>query len=205
MKNVYKIFYDNASLHIVPEKEINGYKNNGFYEFTGILNASEKRIPDNFLINPAGHFIIASQNTDNTFETLKKNFKYIEAAGGLVFNEKKELLVIVRRGKYDLPKGKKEKNEHIPTTAIREVEEECGVSGLKIISPLPSTFHIYPLKNKHVLKQTFWYKMEATSQKLSPQTEEEITHTEWMPTSEIDKFKSNTFPTLLELLASVNL
>jgi ADP-ribose pyrophosphatase YjhB (NUDIX family) len=205
MDNVYKIFYENASLHIVSETEINSYKNSGFYEFKGTFKASEKIIPDNFLTNPKGHFIISAEDTDIAFNKLKKEFTYIEAAGGLVFNEQNELLTIFRRGKYDLPKGKKEKGEEMSNTAIREVEEECGVSNLKIIYPLPSTYHIYFHKNTHVLKQTYWYKMEAPNQTLNPQTEEEITEAKWIPTSELKSFKTNTFPTLIELLKSENL
>lgn len=205
MKNVYKIFYESASLHIVPESDINEYKNSGFYEFTATLDASEKIMPDNFLTKPKGHFIISAEDTDVAFKNLKKEFKYIEAAGGLVFNEQNELLIIFRRGKFDLPKGKKEKDEDIPTTAIREVEEECGVSDLKIIKQIPSTFHIYYHKKHYVLKKTYWYKMMAPNQSVSPQTEEEITAAEWLPISKINKFKVNTFLTLLELLKSEGL
>jgi ADP-ribose pyrophosphatase YjhB (NUDIX family) len=205
MKNVYKIFYDSASLHIVPESEINEYKNSGFYEFTATLNASEKIMPDNFLTEPHGHYVISSQNTNKTFENLKKKFKYIEAAGGLVFNDKNEILTIYRRNKYDLPKGKKEANEDIAATAIREVEEECGISKLKIVNPLPATYHIYFHKNKYVLKKTYWYKMTTHNQPLIPQTEEEITEAKWMSGQQLDSFRANTFPTLLELLKHENL
>lgn len=205
MKNVYKIFYENASLHIITDNEINGYKNSGFYEFKGTLNASEKIIPDNFLTNPNGHYIISSKDTTITLEKLKSQFIFIVAAGGIVFNENDEILTILRHGKHDLPKGKKEPNEDIPTTAIREVQEECGISNISIISPLPSTFHIYQHKSKYVLKQTYWYKMSSKKQVLSPQIEEEITKAEWTPTNDLSDFKLNTFPSLLELLKAVGL
>ena len=51
----------------------------------------------------------------------------IIAAGGLVTNENNELLMIFRRGKWDLPKGKLDKGETIEECAIREVEEETGI------------------------------------------------------------------------------
>lgn len=192
-------------MHIIPDSEIDGYKNSGFYQFKNIFKASEVILPDNFLSEADGHYIISSTNTSETFSKLKTHFKYIEAAGGLVFNDKNELLTIYRLEKYDLPKGKKETYEDIPTTAIREVEEECGVSNLKIIYQLPSTYHIYYLKNKYVLKQTYWFKMEAPNQPLTPQTEEEITEAKWMAPEQLDIFKANTYPTLLEILAYENL
>ena len=65
-------------------------------------------------------FIIA-KDWDQILDTLKAIFIFIEAGGGAVFNENKELLCIYRRGVWDLPKGKLDAGEVIPECAVREV------------------------------------------------------------------------------------
>ena len=72
-----------------------------------------------------------------------KKFTIIQAAGGLVLNEKNKLLMIFRRGKWDLPKGKLDKGETLEDCAVREVEEETGLQSIKLISPLIITYQTY--------------------------------------------------------------
>ncbi len=124
----------------------------------------------------------------------KQEFKVVEAAGGLVFNEKKETLWILRNGVWDLPKGKLEKNEDFEHAALREVAEECGVTNLKLVCPMEKTYHVYFHKGKSVLKITYWYKMFANSkQKLKPQLEENITEVIWMDNVKIQEALNNTY------------
>lgn len=138
------------------------------------------------------------------FKEFKKQFKFIKAAGGTVFNSNKELLVIFRIGKWDLPKGKLEKGEDIPTCAVREVEEECAVDGLSIIRELDSTYHCYFHKEKWVLKRTYWFEMEtAYDGKLVPQTEEGIEKVEWLKKEDYPKLKSNTYTSILEVIDAI--
>jgi 8-oxo-dGTP pyrophosphatase MutT (NUDIX family) len=131
------------------------------------------------------------------FNDFKSYFKYIEAAGGLVFNENNELLVIHRLGKPDLPKGKIEKNETPKIAAIREVSEECGISKLQIIEELKPSYHIYIQNNNNVLKKTFWYKMKYVgNEQLIPQTEEDISFVEWCNSEKLKKHKQLTYKSL---------
>ena len=90
----------------------------------------------------------AAENVEALFSEFKKQFKNIEAAGGLVFNQKNEILAIHRLGKWDLPKGKVENGESINDAALREVEEECGVTNLQICQEHESTYHTYWMNNK---------------------------------------------------------
>ena len=69
--------------------------------------------------------------------------KKIIAAGGLVLNEKNELLMIFRRNKWDLPKGKLDEGESIEACALREVKEETGLQKLKLEKFIDITFHDY--------------------------------------------------------------
>lgn len=129
--------------------------------------------------------------------------KFIHAAGGRVVNDKGEYLCIHRLGKWDLPKGKLEKGETPAICAVREVEEECGISGLKILKPLKSTYHTYELKGEQVLKKSWWYDMHTSDTgTLIPQTEEGIDKVEWKSKAEMHHLADVTFPTLQKLFLS---
>lgn len=131
-------------------------------------------------------------------------FKVIEAAGGLVINKKGEYLFIFRNGKWDLPKGKIEKGEGIKSAAIREVEEECGISKLKIIKELNSTYHTYFIEKKAVLKRTYWFEMLCEDEsKLVPQKEEGITEVKWLSTNDLQQVFDNTYDSIKEVLRNV--
>ncbi len=134
----------------------------------------------------------------NDFKTY---FKYIEAAGGLVRNKQNELLIIHRFGIPDLPKGKIEKNESPQKAALREVEEECGISTLEIVGKAKSSYHIYIHKSKTILKKTHWFYMKyKDNEKLIPQTEEDISLVEWCNYEKIMKYKKETYLSLKSYL-----
>ena len=142
-------------------------------------------------------------NLDFLFDCFKSMFRLIEAAGGLVENANGEFLFIFRNGKWDLPKGKIEKGEKVKEAAIREVEEECGIKGLTIVSELKPTYHTYYLEEKLVLKPTYWYKMMCSDvSNLVPQTEEGITDVRWIAKKDFKMIKENTFPSILDVLTS---
>jgi 8-oxo-dGTP pyrophosphatase MutT (NUDIX family) len=125
----------------------------------------------------------------------------IEAAGGVVFNNKNEVLLIKRLGKWDLPKGKMEGEELPEESAVREVMEECGIDGLTILEKLPSTYHVYKMHNFNFLKITYWYKMQTDFDKpLTPQIEESITEVKWEPWDKINPDTMDTYISIAELL-----
>lgn len=142
--------------------------------------------------------IIHTSTVNETLENIKMFFKYIEAAGCLVFNEKNELLVIKRLGYNDLPKGKIEKNETPEYAAVREVEEECGISNLVFEQELEPSYHIYDLNDKIVLKKTFWYKMKYSgNEKLTAQESEDITDVFWAKNTDKNTILENTYSNLI--------
>ena len=149
--------------------------------------------------------VIHSEDLNVLYETFKSCFKYIEAAGGAVLNNNKELLFIYRLEKWDLPKGKIEEGENPAEAAIREVEEECGIRNLEIKRELPSTFHIYEHKGKNTLKKTFWFEMTShtADQKLTPQTEEGITEVEWLNSEESKKAMQKTYQNIKIIVSEV--
>ena len=138
--------------------------------------------------------------TDN-WEIFCSNYILIEAAGGLVYNNENQLLMIFRNEKWDLPKGKLEHNEDIKECAIREVEEECGISGLVIKSELKPTYHTYEIKGKKILKRTYWFAMHTDFKgSLVPQTEEGITEVVWVDKEQIAEKLNNSFGNIKDLL-----
>ncbi len=142
---------------------------------------------------------------DKDFERLKegffRHFTVIKAGGGLVKNKKGEILLILRRGKWDLPKGKLDDNETIEECAKREVQEETGLRKIKVVRPVEITFHTYVQFGKHILKESHWYAMKATGDEpLIPQTEEDITEILWAKKEDLKKYVVNTFPTIIEVL-----
>ncbi len=147
--------------------------------------------------------VIFSNDLEKLKKIFFKNFTLIEAAGGIVQNDKKEILFIYRLGKWDLPKGKIEKGENAETCAQREVEEETGVKHLKVKKKIGETYHTYDAFGKHFLKITHWfYQVCNNEQKLVPQTEEDITAIKWVATKNIKEPLTNTYPSVKDILST---
>ena len=146
-------------------------------------------------------------NTPKTYlkSIIKKNI-LVKAAGGLVKNSQGDYLFIYRNNKWDLPKGKLEKDEAPVDGAVREVEEECGIRMGKAGKKIVSTYHVYTIKGEVVLKKTWWYKMKYKgSEKLKPQVEEGITEVRWFNAAHIEAVKANTFPSIMDVLQKAGL
>jgi 8-oxo-dGTP pyrophosphatase MutT (NUDIX family) len=145
--------------------------------------------------------VIWHSDLEKLKETFFKNFKVIEAAGGIVQNDKKELLFIYRHDKWDLPKGKIEKGEKEEDCALREVTEETGVKDLHLKKKIGETYHVYDEFGKHFLKLSHWYHMTCPSkQELKPQVEEHITEIKWIKTIDIKKPIENTYASIKDIL-----
>src|SRR5688572_25121610 len=105
MHQIYKIFIRNKPLIIASEKEVDNYKQ--FKQLQSLSAKEIKSICNNINdSSDAEGLIYVHKNPDEVIEELKKDLKLIQAAGGLVWNDMEELLMIFRRGKWDLPKGK---------------------------------------------------------------------------------------------------
>lgn len=128
-------------------------------------------------------------------------FELIEAAGGVVFNPQGKLLMIFRNGKWDLPKGKLEEGERMEECAVREVEEECGITGLSITTFRANTYHIYSIGERLILKRTWWYDMRCDNDREpTPQTTEGITAARWIGEGEVVDCLRNTYTTIHSIL-----
>ncbi|WP_298264485.1 NUDIX domain-containing protein [uncultured Lutibacter sp.] len=167
---MYKVFVNDCPIFLTENNNIStNYKKVKFNltEIKSIIN-------DLFQKKLSGIYLICD-HLENDWKQFQSLFKIQKAAGGKVLNIENEVLFIYRLNKWDLPKGKLEKGESIEQCAIREVEEECGISKLTIQNPLETTYHIFERKNKTILKITYWFLMRTSfTGELTPQTEEGI-------------------------------
>jgi 8-oxo-dGTP pyrophosphatase MutT (NUDIX family) len=127
----------------------------------------------------------------------------IKAGGGLVFNEKDDLLMIFRRGFWDLPKGKLDEGETIEACAVREIQEETGLQHVTLGKFIGITQHQYFDKfiNKDAIKESHWYAMTAnSSQVLQPQIEEDITEIRWVGKTELPLLLAKSYPSIVEIV-----
>ena len=133
-------------------------------------------------------------------------FKVIEAAGGIVRQRSSgKYLFIYRNDKWDLPKGRIEEDEAVRTAAMREVEEETGVTDLAITAALPTTLHLFHRNGKYRLKKTYWYAMETDfDEALIPQEEEGIQKVEWVAKEEVPNLYSNIYANIRHLWEKVD-
>jgi 8-oxo-dGTP pyrophosphatase MutT (NUDIX family) len=131
---------------------------------------------------------------DKLIKKFLKKLPNVIAGGGKVYNDEGEILFIYRNDKWDLPKGKAERNETIEETAIREVTEETGVDGLKISKPLDTTYHIFKRNGRYKIKITYWFEMKTSyNGKLHAQENEGITKVAWLDTNQADKALENSY------------
>jgi len=136
--------------------------------------------------------ILQTPDYEATKDFVKKQFRIIKAAGGLVKKNDK-FLMIYRLGKWDLPKGKLEKDEKTKDAAIREVNEECGVE-VEIVDKLVTTWHSYIQEGKRILKKSTWYNMNCLDDSnMEPQYVENIEDIRWMTIEEVNKSLKNSY------------
>lgn len=128
-------------------------------------------------------------------------FTEVAAAGGLVRHITGRYLFIEKKGKLDLPKGHIEEGEEPAACALREVSEECGISGHSIIKPLNSSYHTYTWEGISYLKKTHWFLMKYEGEMVTePQGDEGITKAEWLFPDELSRIKGRAWLSLMDLI-----
>lgn len=141
------------------------------------------------------------KNKDKLLKKFLKKLPNVIAGGGKAYNEDGDILFIFRNDKWDLPKGKTERNETIEETAIREVTEETGVTGLKITKPLDTTYHIFKRNGRHKIKITYWFEMKTKFRgDLYPQENEGITKVRWLNNKQSVKALENSYANIKSLI-----
>lgn len=176
----YNHVLDAAVEPITQAKLINHIwiKNVGEADFDALLGFLNSHVPTNILS------VIVSTAGLSVRKFLKSRFRIVKAAGGLV-RKKEKFLMIYRMKKWDLPKGKREKNETSKGAAVREVEEECNIT-VKLGRKICTTWHTYTMNRRAMLKRTKWYLMDCIDDaKMKPAIDEDIEELRWMTRKEV--------------------
>lgn len=195
---MYKVFIENRPIIFTQNEAL--LKNTFSIASELIVNGEDdlhlivQRVPKKKMI------VVLAEQIEEEFQRIFNEYDFVEAAGGIV-KRKKRYLFIKRNGVWDIPKGKLESNESIEEGAIREVEEECGISGPLIEHQICITYHTYLFKNRPTIKKTYWFGMSFDGPKMvKAQLEEGITKVEWLKKDELKKVTKQTFPSILEVI-----
>lgn len=198
---MYKVFFNDRAVFLSDSFLKNYVVNNGlFYKYHNKNDL--KFLLDRFERSQQLQQLFVHFDDLNELQfQFKSCFTYVEAAGGIVKNKAGQVLIIRRFEKWDLPKGKIKENEDYKSGALREVEEETGISGMTITGALSPTWHTYRLNNESILKKTHWFEMHYSgSETLTPQADEGITDVKWINSSEIAMVAENTYASILDVL-----
>jgi 8-oxo-dGTP pyrophosphatase MutT (NUDIX family) len=196
---MYKVFCENDRLNFLKPSDLQAEKAANSM-FGSALDQIVTQV-QLWLNSPdRGDMDIFFDDIKNLESLLEQVFEWRYAAGGVVLH-KQQMLMILRNGIPDLPKGHIEPGEAIEMAAIREVSEETGLLPVKIISALPDTFHCYKLDATWVIKKTFWFCMSPTADfEIRPQQEEGITDVKFIQGKDLDEFFASTYRSVREIL-----
>ncbi len=203
----YKIYFGDHPLYLTNEidqdMQFIMHHDDGVY-MDELSNAGIKSMIHEMKLPQRHAGVFFHEDIDALFKAFRKQFGIIVAAGGIVKNDNGDILMIFRRGKWDMPKGKLDKGESLEDCAVREVEEETGIEQTKLISPHTVTYHVYDEYGKHILKESHWFHMHSPGvQKLVPQLEEQITAIEWANEDRRKKMLDQSYPLIRDLLATL--
>jgi 8-oxo-dGTP pyrophosphatase MutT (NUDIX family) len=203
---MYKVFFNDRIVLLTDDFIRNFQIRYGlFYKYRNVEDLKEL-IEFYWKLKKIDTLFIFHHDLDELQERFKSCFHVVEAAGGLIRNEEDRYLIMKRRDKWDLPKGKVNPGETIPQAAIREVTEECGLHGLEIIGPLLSTYHCYWFEEQSILKRTSWFEIFYSGREVpSPQWDEDITEIRWVRKEELGEVTRNTYLGVMDVLKYKNL
>lgn len=202
---IQKIYYNNKPLILTDDRECP----RKYSEFVLLSGASAFHFKEAIRLldrMDTKGVVILDEDKELLEKELLWSFYPLHSGGGIVLNENGDVLMIFRRGKWDLPKGKLDEGEDIEQCSVREVQEETGLKTVRIKSKICNTLHIYPMNSKLILKYTAWYLMQgSSSEQLLPQKEENIEHVMWVKPSEIPALLTNSFETIGDVLTEAKI
>ena len=197
---MYKVFVNDKPLFLTNEI----FKETDFQLFL-LESVDFKQLIVKIFQNKIQKAYLFYPDEKEIMKVLKTKIPVNKAGGGLVYNKNGDVLFIFRNGKWDLPKGGTEKGEDIEQTSMREVEEETGVNGLKIIKKLQKTYHIFKRNGIYKLKITHWFEMQTDFEGIPEgQIDEGIDKVEWKNPTQIQEALKNSYENIKLLFQEVN-
>jgi len=197
---MYKVFVNDKPLFLTNEI----FKETDFQLFL-LESVDFKQLIVKMFQNKIQKAYLYYPDEKEIMKVLKTKIPVNKAGGGLVYNKNGDVLFIFRNGKWDLPKGGTEKGEDIEQTSMREVEEETGVNGLKIIKKLQKTYHIFKRNGVYKLKITHWFEMQTDFDGIPEgQIDEGIDKVEWKNPTQIQEALKNSYENIKLLFQEVN-
>jgi 8-oxo-dGTP pyrophosphatase MutT (NUDIX family) len=196
---MYKVHFENRFIVISSEPDRlqkyalfhNFYATDALYKLIAEFQADKS--------NPSIN--IYGTNIEHIWKIFRIYFTEVGAAGGLVKHSSGRFLFIEKKGKLDLPKGHMEPGELAEDCAVREVSEECGITGHKIIKPINPSYHTYSWEGISYLKKTNWFLMDYDGKMITePQYVEGITKVIWLFPDELNIIKKNAWLSLMDLI-----
>ncbi|MES2588348.1 MAG: NUDIX domain-containing protein [Bacteroidota bacterium] len=196
---MYKVFIQNKPLFFINSKNRNEF--DGVFISESLANSNKRYVLDLLQLTSKNiPIVIFCENAETGISDFFSEYDYVEAAGGIV-KRKDKYLFIKRNGVWDIPKGKIESGENPEIAALREIEEECGVSCEKVDSLIAITYHVYEFEGRDTIKKTFWYSLNYSgNKKLSAQKEEGITKAKWVNLEKVQKIKEETFASIADVM-----
>lgn len=194
---MYKVFIDHKPVVFVTNKELSKNSEPLFVNEVTSLKHLKQLLENHSIDNPLQ---LLCKDDKKSFKSFFKNYVKIKAAGGIV-QRKDKFLVIKRKGRWDIPKGKIDKGEIKEDACVREIDEECGISGHTIVSELCVTYHTMKYKRRNAIKKTYWYMLTYDGPKEThPQKKEGITKAEFVSEEKMLGMRGNTYGSINEVL-----
>lgn len=182
-----RLFFENKFFFFSSEADYREVSiSNGEMMATPILHIGQEDVPSpEELLAAAGDnrsLVILAPDGEAAGERFCAQMPIVKAAGGLIENQRGDILVITRKGWRDLPKGHIDEGESAEEAALREVQEETGLQEAEIVAPLCTTRHFHRAYGRWEVKQTEWFLMFAPGEEpaLCPEEGESITAAEWL-------------------------
>jgi 8-oxo-dGTP pyrophosphatase MutT (NUDIX family) len=198
---MYKVHFENRFIMISPEPD-RLQKYGLFHKFYDTKELY-KLIADFQSDKSIAAINIYGPDIKHIWKIFRIYFTEVGAAGGLVKHKSGRYLFIQKKGKLDLPKGHIEQGEEPDICALREVSEECGITGHTVVKSICPTYHTYSWEGISYLKKTNWFLMKYEGEMITePQLSEGITKVEWLFPDELNSIKSTAWLSLMEVINS---
>ncbi len=201
---MYKVYFANRSVEIVPTGSVADYGDNRvYYRYQQSDDLSQ--LPLWFeKVDDIEALVIEADNPASAFTEFISSLKREVAAGGVISNDKGQTLLFFRRGAWDMPKGHQEPGESLEECALREVQEETGLTHIALGEPICVTYHTYHRGGNFVLKESHWYRMTLTGrEKVKVQTEEDIERASWCGPTRLPRLLRHAYPSIRDVFANL--